>query len=831
MALISASSHLIGSWRLEASATVIPGHWILHAMRRPRPVNNNSRPVYPPRYPRYAGRITTHDAAFKPGGTSLEVIAAAKDYIAKGIAIVAVRPNKKPFGNLDDGKNWRRRFTLEEILDRLDRNCRAIGFLGGALNNHIVPLDFDTEAGETWWCEQCKAAGIDPHDFPSAVTPGKVRSNGSRRSGKHRYVRDDRKCLGNSQGKLKELGIDVRGKGHAMLPPSSHPDGGTYRWVEGRSLDDFPDGPPSCPDFVYDAIAGGRQSNTRGNGQDTGASGASPDDRVRDFCQNLLHSTAERLAREQPNNRNIELNNAAIKLGHYAHYGVYDEDEAKSSLHAACEANGYLSEHAESSFNSSFQSGWGDGIKDPWAIPTAAPPVVEAPWPLPLGEAAFHGPAGEFVRLVEPHSEADPAALLNQFLDGFGNLIGRGPHVRVEDTEHGANLFVAIVGNTSKARKGTSLDRVRQQLSMVRESNIEDIQMRLKPGSFPSGYGDWSTTRVLSGLSTGEGLIAAVRDASKKRERDEQGTVSEVEGDDGVYDKRAFVVQTELAQLLKAMERTGNTVSAILRDAWDGRTLAIMTKNNPARATGAHISIVGHITINELRRTMTEIEYANGFANRFLFVCAQRSKSLPFGGKPDPGRMATLARQLEEAAGRARIYGKSEWDAAMGGPRMDREIKMDARCRELWVAEYERLSAAQPGVLGAVTARAEAQVLRLALIYCLLDGLPEIRDVHLRAAMEVWRYAMESARHIWGDALGDPTADIILQALRQAGAAGMGRTEISAHFGRNTTAAELDRALGELVRHGRAHMQSKTTKGRPEQRWYASGGEAPKVNS
>ena len=34
------------------------------------------------------------------------------------------------------------------------------------------------------------------------------------------------------------------------------------------------------------------------------------------------------------------------------------------------------------------------------------------PWPEPLGKAAFHGLAGDFVRLVEPHTEADPAALL-----------------------------------------------------------------------------------------------------------------------------------------------------------------------------------------------------------------------------------------------------------------------------------------------------------------------------------------------------------------------------------------------------------------------------------
>ena len=55
----------------------------------------------------------------------------------------------------------------------------------------------------------------------------------------------------------------------------------------------------------------------------------------------------------------------------------------------------------------------------------------EAPlrsWPASLAADAFHGLAGTFVRTVEPHSEADPAALLLQFLVAFGSAAGREPH-------------------------------------------------------------------------------------------------------------------------------------------------------------------------------------------------------------------------------------------------------------------------------------------------------------------------------------------------------------------------------------------------------------------
>src|SRR5436189_281505 len=73
-------------------------------------------------------------------------------------------------------------------------------------------------------------------------------------------------------------------------------------------------------------------------------------------------------------------------------------------------------------------------------------PFAPLLWPEPLGEAAFHGIAGEIVRSIEPHTEADPAALLLTLLAALGNLIGPGPYAQVEATRHGLNLFVAIVG-------------------------------------------------------------------------------------------------------------------------------------------------------------------------------------------------------------------------------------------------------------------------------------------------------------------------------------------------------------------------------------------------
>jgi hypothetical protein len=112
-------------------------------------------------------------------------------------------------------------------------------------------------------------------------------------------------------------------------------------------------------------------------------------------------------------------------------------------------------------------------------------------------------------------------------------------------------------------------------------------------------------------------------------------------------------------------------------------------------------------------------------------------------------------------------------------------------------------------------------VVRLSLIYAQLDRADQIRVEHLRAALAIWDYCAASARFIWSDALGDPTADEILRALRAAGAEGLTRWDITNHFGRNKPAAELDRAIGVVVERGLARFAKEDSGGRPNVRYWA----------
>ena len=415
----------------------------------------------------------------------------------------------------------------------------------------------------------------------------------------------------------------------------------------------------------------------------------------------------------------------------------------------------------------------------------APAPASPDGYPSPMADDAFHGIAGEIVRLIEPHTEADPAALLFQFLAAFGNMIGRNAHMTADGARHCLNLFGVLVGQSSKGRKGTSWNQVAALLE-----NMD---------------ADWRARRVTSGLSSGEGLIWHVRDAVTAPPGDGKSRL--VVLDPGVPDKRLMVVEGEFANALKVMNREMNTLSPVIRAAWDSGALRTLTKNSPVTATGAHISIIGHITRDELRRFLGEIESANGFANRFCWLAVRRSKCLPDGGRIDTVDFKPVLARLRDAVAFAST---------------PRELTRDKDARLLWHDIYPQLSGGRPGLLGAVTGRAEAQVMRLGALYALLDSSPLIRPGHHHAALAVWGYCEQSARWIFGTATGDKNADKILAALRQAASAGMTRSEISEKvFLRNVSKPELSDALAVLQQAGMAEMKREMHGSAVCERWVA----------
>ena len=393
----------------------------------------------------------------------------------------------------------------------------------------------------------------------------------------------------------------------------------------------------------------------------------------------------------------------------------------------------------------------------------------------------MHGLAGDVVREVEPHSEADPVAILINLLAAFGNMIGRGSWLEIGRSKHHAKINAVLMGESSKARKGMSWDAVKDMLASVDEEHMD--------------------SRQGSGLSSGEGLIDAVRDAKYGTDKDG----NEIVIDPGVSDKRLLVMEGEFANVLKQAQRDGNILSIVIRNLWDDTTVRTLTKN-PTTATRPHVSIIGHITLSELGSLLSQSDASNGFANRFLWCCVRRSKSLPYGGDWSKVDVAPMVNDLRGVARFGRDAGKIVWGATPD---------------ELWRRVYDRMAEGQPGLFGAMTSRSEAQVVRLAMVYALMDMSRTIELEHLQAALAVWHYCESSVRYVFGDATGDDVADKIEDAL-VGSATGLTRTEISGLFDRNQSAARITSALELLKRFGRARWESVETGGRPSILWYAS---------
>ena len=388
-----------------------------------------------------------------------------------------------------------------------------------------------------------------------------------------------------------------------------------------------------------------------------------------------------------------------------------------------------------------------------------------------LDEAAYHGFAGDFIRAVSPYTEATDAGILAHLLPATGTIIGPGPYVWGGNKQP-ARVNTVAVGSTSTGRKGTSLVPVNLLMKKVDLAFWEE--------------------QCVSGLSSGEGLIQKVSD---ERTRNEDGTweITPVE-------KRLYVVESEFSRILMQTRRDGNILSQVLRETFDSGKLGVLTRN-PLHAHNAHICVTGHITPEELKHRLNEIEMANGFGNRFLWFVVRSDKELPCAD-PIPDKLITKF---------AKRFG-SILRFATGV----RRVKMDDDAISLWKEVYSDLRKDRPGFAGALTARGETIVLRLSLLYALLDESSTIRCEHIEAGLAVWQYNEESVRMLFKDKSGSALADTLYRLL---GKGPMKTKEFHSHI--NETGENIRTALEQLVCDGLVRKKEVKQKGRgrPAEMW------------
>lgn len=396
-------------------------------------------------------------------------------------------------------------------------------------------------------------------------------------------------------------------------------------------------------------------------------------------------------------------------------------------------------------------------------------------WP-ELEPAAVSGLVGDIVSTLSPVTEADETTLAVHILSEFSCIVGRGPHIRLDGDYSPLGFWPVVVGDTSKSRKGSGGKRIKRLFQAVDST--------------------WTRGKHSGSLSSGEGLIYAVRDEEYELKKGE-----EVLKDEGVIDKRLYLVQAEFGAILRIMARDGNSLSGHLREAWDGETLRPMTKGHRITATLPHIVICGHITQAELIRYLDGTEMANGFGNRFCWFCVRRSKYLPFAGDPPASEMNALIIRLREAVKEAT---------------QTTEIGMTESAKDWWRKGYVELSQGTPGLAGSLLDRAEAQVRRIAALYSLLDRKTDVDTKHLFAALALWKYSEASVRYIFGEKVGDRVADTIMSALQEGP---LSDTDISGLFSGNLSSSRLAQAKELLRSQGKIQSRSESTGRRPRILW------------
>ena len=343
-------------------------------------------------------------------------------------------------------------------------------------------------------------------------------------------------------------------------------------------------------------------------------------------------------------------------------------------------------------------------------------------FPSAMREEAFYGVAGEVVEIIEPKIEACREALLAQFLVAMGNLLGKGAYLDQGEGRHHLNEFLTLVGPTSSGRKGTSWQAIKNLCGKLDSK--------------------WLSERVVDGIQSGEAIIHEVRDPQSKTVK--TGTGSRQEIDPGVTEKRLLLKEEEFARLLGVASRDGNALSPTLRQAWDGeKKMHVASKNSGEKATDPHISLIGHITKDELEAVWNTVESKNGFGNRILWCAARMVKKIPIPEKIDWDAYTDVIQHL--SAIRDSFKGQ-------------REIRFSESGRIAWDHFYMGVSDNVTGVTGKLLGRTEAHVLRLFMTYAVLDNHDPclIEPEHIQAAIAVWDYCSASVRYVFGGPSGGP---------------------------------------------------------------------------
>ena len=392
-----------------------------------------------------------------------------------------------------------------------------------------------------------------------------------------------------------------------------------------------------------------------------------------------------------------------------------------------------------------------------------------APRPDPV---CLYGLVGDVARAGSEGTEANPYAIAANFMAYLSCAIGRGPYLPIGNTWHHARIFVLHIGRSGRGRKGDAVSLVNRLDSALRQ---------LRELAAPHIH--------RGGLSSREGLVSLFHDGYKN------GKV-EIPA---IQDKRLWVVESEFSNVLHQGRREGNTLSAALRDCWDGVCLKPATKSNRLFASHPHLCLSGAISPSELLALIRARELTNGFANRFLMIWAEREKIVPFPKATPQECVDSLA---------ARILSILDFvQAERVSDRDHLQIGLTAQAQDVYARLYrgELIDESGGERVTALLERRAPMLLRLAMLLAMCD-LQTLVDVqHIQAAMGWIRHGVESAKFVFvkaSDAADSvrtsSAAKKIVEFLRVKGQATRWQITTECFHG-HVTKSVIDTAIEQLL--------------------------------
>lgn len=392
-----------------------------------------------------------------------------------------------------------------------------------------------------------------------------------------------------------------------------------------------------------------------------------------------------------------------------------------------------------------------------------------APQPDPI---CLYGLVGDVARAGSEGTETNAHAIAANFIAYLSCAIGRGVYLPIGNTRHHTRLFCLHIGRSGRGRKGDAVSlvlRIDAALRAIDDAFVPQVHR--------------------GGLSTREGLAALIHDGYLQGRQDVPA----------IEDKRLWVVESEFANVLHQGRRDGNTLSAALRDCWDGIDLKPATKSNRVYASDPHVCLSGAISPSELRGLMSAREMSNGFANRFLMIWAERSRMLPFPKETPQAVVEHLARRTLEVLAFVRAAQHDERE------HLKMELSPQAQWRYAQLYRGELHDGIDDGAIGALLERSAPMLLRLAMLMALTDLQTRIDAQHIDAAMAWIRHATASVRFVFVSAAEDARlaqvlelSNRVLAFLNEHGQAT--RSQISSEcFRGKVPKARIDASLEHLL--------------------------------